>query len=607
MSMFLCLLRLDGGPVMEDTMRAYSARPAARTCTPGGWSVQGEWATLTGSDIATVQPTTAKCSGFVGVGIVRLDDREAVARDIGAARKGWTDLQLVLGILAKSGSESIASLSGEFSFVAFDRKRHVVIAARDPFGVRRLYVTHDGPTIALSTRASLITKSGAYDMEYFAEYLVDGYDFGDHTTFADVRAIRCGEVAQFDIHSEHRTRYWPGANIAESTMANGPAIVAQFRSLLFDAVRQRVTRPSETWAQLSGGMDSSSIVAAAAALGREGGTGAGLAGTLTYVTRPAIGGDRTAAEAVARHCDIRQVIVGDWWLWQDDGEGVPLTDQPVAALAAYASNRRVTRLVRAQRGTTLLCGAGADLYLRRSLHYTADLVAQGHVAAAIREVTAWAATTRLPFWGLAFEHAVLPLLPMPVRRALVRSDLRIPKWLPRAFRQRYSVAGRSAIVRMHAGRLGHKQFALILGRLQCQGDQLPPERIGEDNLDWRYPFLYRPLVDMALHQPRDQHAGLGTNKRLLRAATNGLLPDPVRLRVGKGGLAPQPAYAIGLERARIALWLKDPILAQMGCLDPDRFREAVQRIEDDGRFQSGRLASVLTAELWLRRQAGLES
>jgi asparagine synthase (glutamine-hydrolysing) len=273
-------------------------------------------------------------------------------------------LQRVLRVVDASGAAGVGGLVGDFSFVAWNGANRELIAARDAFGVRRLYLTQHGDLLTFCTRASLLTQTEDYDLEYFAEFLLHGHDASGRTTFKDVAAMRSAEVVIYKNGTLQRQRYWhPPAQYAPEAKP-GTTIVEEFKQLVFDAVRVRLTGAQNVWAHLTGGMDSSSVVGVAQTLACVGDVAHGVSGVVTYQAQPPLGGDVAHARLVAQRYGLRHEVLDEWRVWDDGGSPPPLLDQPAYEQANCAIERRMANTVTQSGGRILLTGLGADLSLR---------------------------------------------------------------------------------------------------------------------------------------------------------------------------------------------------------------------------------------------------
>jgi asparagine synthase (glutamine-hydrolysing) len=125
-----------------------------------------------------------------------------------------------------------------------------------------------------------------------------------------------------------------------------------------------------------------------------------------------------------------------------------------------------------------------------------------------------------------------------------------------------------------------------------------------ENIEMRYPFLYRPLVEFSLGLPVNERIRPGTTKWILREAMRGVVPEKIRTRSSKGAFDARILWSLTHERARIESLLKSPILGDLGCIDPIAFRKAVEGARTGIHVDSVTLFSALSLETWLSARAG---
>jgi asparagine synthase (glutamine-hydrolysing) len=126
----------------------------------------------------------------------------------------------------------------------------------------------------------------------------------------------------------------------------------------------------------------------------------------------------------------------------------------------------------------------------------------------------------------------------------------------------------------------------------------------EGALDVRYPFLHRPLVEAVLAMPVAMRIRPGIHKWVLREAMHGILPEPVRNRSSKGSIDARILWSLQQERRTLDRMLRDPILAQLGCVDPVALRSSVDRARRGIPTNLVHLMSALSLETWLTVRAG---
>jgi asparagine synthetase B (glutamine-hydrolysing) len=126
-------------------------------------------------------------------------------------------------------------------------------------------------------------------------------------------------------------------------------------------------------------------------------------------------------------------------------------------------------------------------------------------------------------------------------------------------------------------------------------------------VEMRYPFLYRPLVEASLRLPARQRVRPNARKWILRQATKDVLPERVRARATKGGIDARILWSLQREKPRLDAMLRDPILAQLGCIDAALLRTAVDEARRGIPMNNVHLFSALALETWLSVRNGAMS
>jgi asparagine synthase (glutamine-hydrolysing) len=594
--MYLCTFR-PGGEALE---KADLFAPLARLRGRG----DGEPATMLCGPFAAVadrarafRPLTACWQNLCAAGDVRLDNRAEIAALCDApAPAEASDLEVVLRALDARGEKVIGALLGDFAFVAWDSRAFKLIAARDAFGVKPLYWRVQRGTVSFSPSLDLLSANAEYDLDHIADILTGLSAPTERTIWRGVHALPAGGflVQRGTVRSGRR--FWtpesfePDEAIAEEDASR------QFLGLFREAVAARLGGASLTWAQLSGGLDSSSVVVMAHDVL---GAAQSLGGTVTVVDSLGNGDERKYSDAVLRRVECRNEQVRDYWAWQDDGVSPPPTPAPIPLYPFYARDRRMLDVVRKSGGRVLLSGFGSDHYLYGNLHYVTDLARRGRIGAAVRELAAWSVSSRSSFWTLARQH-LGPLVPgLGGRRVDPLDD--VPPWVEPAFAARHGLGGLlDDRVAAPAGRLFPGHTARALQTVPSWIERWP---FGED-VEVRYPFLHRPLVEASLRLPVRMRLRPQGRKWVLRQAMRGLLPEEVRTRVGKGTIDARILWSLQREKHRIDELLRDPILGQLGCVRPAELRNAVDAARRGIPTNLAFLMSALSLETWLAVRAG---
>jgi asparagine synthase (glutamine-hydrolysing) len=567
-------------------------------------------AACTGVGDRVDEPAFVSHGVHAALGTVRLDNRADIARRVDINSEGASDLELVLHAVARHGARCIPDLLGDFAFVVWDSSTRTAIAACDAFAVKQLYYCADWEGLTLfGSHAEPISMDREYDRARLADLLSVDCLRPDSTVYAGVSQLPPGTRALVQKGVITQERYWSAMRLPPPVGApiDADEAIATCRDLLVTSVRLRLDSARPTWAQLSGGIDSSAVVSIAQWLFENGKVPRGLAGTVTYVFgQHSAADERSFSDTIVQRWGIRNEQIVDPPLWYDANADLPpIPDQPSIGSPLDPVGQSQTAVVRASGGRVLLTGWGSDQLFTGSMVYFADQLAKGQVTRAISEMAHIAALGRVSFWSIAYQNAVLPYLPSMAQRRFARSMYAIPAWLRKESFHRLGVAGAIPNDRFK-GKPGQKYFHYLLSEialLERSGDQLT---LGH-GLESRHPFLYRPLVEFASRLPPQLCARPHARKWVLREAMNGILPALVRTRVGKGGSSDIGHRSFAESRALFAPLVRDPILADLGLVDGRRLREAWDRAatvwQTSDPVQSDMLRT-LSIEAWLQMRSG---
>jgi len=178
-----------------------------------------------------------------------------------------SDTEAIIHLYEERGAAVVDSLRGMFAFALWDSRRQELLLARDRLGIKPLYYwQHEDGSIyfcsELRSFLALSTFSPLIDREAVAWYLALGYVPDPLSIFVDVKKLPPGHTLVWrpDGKSEVR-QYWSATREENATLDETTAI-AECRRLIIDAVSHHLESEVPLGAFLSGGLDSSAVVAA---------------------------------------------------------------------------------------------------------------------------------------------------------------------------------------------------------------------------------------------------------------------------------------------------------------------------------------------------------
>jgi asparagine synthase (glutamine-hydrolysing) len=473
-----------------------------------------------------------------------LELREELERE-GVVFRSRSDTEVLLHALARWGTQALPRLVGMFGLGLLDLRARRLLLARDPFGIKPLYYVRSGATFAFASeiKALLLLPFVRREVnpQRLYEYLRWGQtDHGEDTLLAGARQLPPAHYLEvpLDGTAGAPVRYW-GLDRAETLDLSFDEAAARLRELFLKSVRLHLRSDVPVGAALSGGIDSSSIVAAMRAVA----PGADLHAFSYVADDPALSEEKWIDVAgAAAGAAVHKVRATPEELVADLDDLVYAQDEPFGSTSIYAQYR-VFRLARATGVKVMLDGQGADEMLAGYRPYLAarlaSLVRQGRLVGAFRFLNR---ARRQPGAGgarrLLLQAGGL-LLPARckslARRLLGAPDM--PGWLNAAwFHERGALAPESHCRSRHVLR---EQLERSLG-----ATSLPMLLRYEDrnsmasSLESRVPFLTTELVEFVLRLPEDYLLDRGgTSKSVFRRAMRGLVPDAVLDRRDKIGFA----------------------------------------------------------------------
>ena len=178
--------------------------------------------------------------------------------------RGRSDTEMLLHLWEEKGPDLVADLRGMFAFGLYDSRRRTLLLARDRTGKKPLYWHDDGRRLVFASelKALLADPSVPRDVDpsAIADYLTFQYVPSPGCIFKGVRKLPAGHRLVCDEQGPRVERYWELPLTTDRSMGEAEAI-AGLTDRLREAVRVRLMSDVPLGAFLSGGIDSSAVVA----------------------------------------------------------------------------------------------------------------------------------------------------------------------------------------------------------------------------------------------------------------------------------------------------------------------------------------------------------
>jgi asparagine synthase (glutamine-hydrolysing) len=539
--------------------------------------------------------------------------------------RGTSDTEVLLEAVTAWGLErAIAASNGMFAMAVWDRRERRLHLVRDRLGIKPLYVGRQGNRIAFASElkafAVLPGFLGEMDPGAIAGFLRFGYVPAPRSIWRNITKVEPGEMVSISADGAMTRRtYWSASRIAQAGLDNpftGDARAAAdaLENLLLDAVERQMVSDVPLGAFLSGGIDSSSVVAFMSRSGR------GRVRTFTIGFAES-GFDeakhaaRVAAHLGTEHTELTVTAADALALVPNLAE---IYDEPFAD-SSQIPTHLVSKLTR-QHVTVALSGDGGDELFGGYNRYT--FAARwgrvlGCMPQGVRACLA-AAIQRLPAKRLDSLLSRVPGLPPQAADLFLKGAEILPHDTNDIYRRLVSLNGEVASLlqdvmepswRIDGDPLDGRGDAIDRMQILDTMTYLPDDILTKvdrasmaPSLEVRVPLLDHRVVEFAWRLPRRMKIRGGTGKWALREVLARHVPR---------AMVERPKQGFGVP---LADWLRGPLRdwaedlldpARLGTpLAPDPVRRMwAEHLSGRRNFAHG-LWTILMYEAWRRRWAG---
>jgi asparagine synthase (glutamine-hydrolysing) len=532
---------------------------------------------------------------------------------LGCRFKTASDSEVILHSYAQYGDEFIHRLNGMFAFALWDSVRRRLLVGRDRLGIKPLYIARDGARLAFASEAKALLELPALDRGLdpaaVASYLQLGYVPAPQCMFRGVRKLPPATLLVVENGRVEQRRYWRMPNEVDRSLSKGEWI-ERVRARMEQSVRMQMVSDVPLGAFLSGGVDSSGVVAFMArasadpiktySIGFEGGRADDFYNELPYARRVAKLFGTEHREIVVKP-DVVSLLPR--LLWH--------LDEPVSD-TAFITTFLVSEFARRD-VTVILSGVGGDELFggyRRYLgnHYQTQF-------------------ERLPRWLRTLAAALGERLPSD-RHSPLLNTLRLAKGflanIGQSFEARYgsyvqvfSPEATRRLLRVNdcerfdaiesAFRMARGDDALNRMLVVDAETQLPDDLLMltdkmsmATSLECRVPLLDHELVELAARMPEQVKIRGGRLKHAMKAALADVLPPDILERKKRGFGTPMGAWLKADLKPLLARMLDEPTVVRRALFDYAQVRTLVADHEANRIDGTDQLLSLMNLEIWSR-------
>lgn len=524
----------------------------------------------------------------------------------GHTLKTHSDTEVIVHLYEELGPACLEQLRGMFGIAVWDNRERTLFIARDRLGIKPLYYTQKNQTFIFGSEVKAILEhpeiSATLDLRGLANYLSLKYIPAPGTLFAGIQSLPPGHYllardGRIDIR-----RYWNVSYVKPQPAKSEMEYIEEAAALMRESVKLRLRSDVPFGAFLSGGVDSSTVVALMAEQLSEPvktfSVGFGEGDELPYAKLVA---DRFGCDHHTLNITAADFIEhAESVLWH--------MDQPIADQATVATHM-VSKLAR-QHVKMVLTGEGGD-----------ELFA-GYARYAGERFSPW--TRWLPQWAGGIARAGVRRLPGMRRGKIALHALtigneaqRFANWFPmfNDETKRQVLTDRMGDYRAGAAAVFQEQLDDCDARdsldrmlyvdtklwlpdfLLLRGDKLTMA----NSLEARIPLLDHKLVEFAGRLPVEYKLRQGERKYLLKRVAEKLIPAEIIHRKKQGFPIPIDRWLRHEARPLMRDMLSQDSLRRRGLFNPAYVEKLMVQHETGYADNTTELWGLVSFEIWMRR------
>ncbi len=523
------------------------------------------------------------------------------------------DTETIVHLYEELGSDCVRELHGMFAFALWDRRRRRLLLARDRVGKKPLFYSERTGELSFASELAALLEDPNVPREIdhgaLDAYMAYGYVPAPASAFAGVRKLMPATLLTYDDSGVATERYWHLDYSRKRAAQPSAEIDRELRAEIKRAVERRMVADVPTGAFLSGGIDSSAVVAAMAEASSE------------PVKTFSIGFDEAQVNELPRARLMARRFATEHHELVVRADAIEILPQvvrhygePFADPAAIPSFY-LARFAR-EHVTVALNGDGGDESFAGYQRYTTNL--------------ALARLDRVPLtlrrsWAQLAGH-----LPESDPRALYSKLRRFALASQLDPASRY-LAQRSIFTDAEREQLYTPEYAALLGPSKASAALLAPWRASRTNnllermldvnasgylhddllakidiatmaysLEGRSPLLDHELMEFAASLPPELKAAGVQRKRVLRSALRGWVPDEILDGRKQGFELPLRHWFRGELRDYAREVLLDPAARARGWCRPERVGEMLDEHALGSHDHGRKIWTLMMLELWYR-------
>jgi len=506
-------------------------------------------------------------SGLVITADARIDNREDLAPKLGIEdNEHVSDSYFILKAYEKWGEKCPDELLGDFAFAIWDGEN--LFCCKDHMGVKQLYYYLDDDIFVFSTeiKALFQIKEVPYELneKKLVLYLMNDGKNHDITFYKNIKNLQGAHYLKLDNHISETKRYWKLDPNLQTYMDSEEEYAEVFLEIFAEAVECRLRSAFPRRFDLSGGLDSSSIVCMAKKILNQKKELKDIHTFSKIFDKTPESDERYYIKKVIKTGGIKPYFVNG-----DDLSPIKNIENILAQQDEPFKTPQLTKTIKSYHKMNelgvrvLLNGNGGDQVVSFGKNYLRELAITFQLKKFFREVIKFSNNKGVPVYTILITRIIFPSLPYSLKKFLKKilgrkqnryTDLRYTDLINKKFLEdmKIDIESYNQSFDRYWNYTTSKQFHYynifdFTGTLFGTVDRAS----APFNIVVRFPFYDKRLIEFCYSLPPEMKFKNGFNRYILRIAMDGILPKDVQWRHSKADFSHTHKKDILLEKEEL--------------------------------------------------------
>ncbi len=483
----------------------------------------------------------------------RIDNREELANELDIADvETVSDSYFILKAYGRWGEDCPDKLLGDFAFAIWDRKKEILFCARDHMGVKPFYYYVDEEMFVFGTEIKALFEVGGVPREvnenrvalyFMKETSYNEKYFKESTFYENISYLDSAQIILLKSKSLEKREYWKLDPFFELNLESDEEYAKAFTEIFFKAVECRLRSHMPVGSELSGGIDSSSIVCMAEKIFSE--TKSANPTKIKTFSRifdetPESDERFYIKKVISREFIEPNFVNVDQISPLEDIENI-LWHQDQPFYTPHMTKQIKTYKEIKKKGVrVLLSGQGGDQNVSMGTKYIRELAVTFNLKKLWSEISGRSKNFNEPKLKIMFDKVLFPSLPYflkkIIRIVLNKDNLILSKYFLNKCnidKERYNISldelNKMKSKEYHNYVINYSFNESVFGSIDRSSSTF--------SIEVRYPFFDKRLVEFCYALPTDMKLRKGWDRYVMRLGMKDILPKEIYYRATKADLS----------------------------------------------------------------------